>query len=417
MLSLYEGNFLISHAPLELSLNYCSHVCAYCFANIGHRNRQTGLDSAFALIRERHERDTFLAWLLRNRYPVLLSNRVDPFALSNYRETIPLAWELTDAGIPITWQTKGGQGIDDVLRFLPAGQVWYITITTLDDAIARRVEQAAPLPSERLALIEKLRNAGHRVVIGLNPLVPEWCPNPAELMRQAQQRGAEGVWLEMLHLSRTQIKQMKPNEIKAMGGEEAVKRIAGKKHMDDHTLSHYFLAYQCAEELGLHPYGMSGFRPGQYTDIMHSAYPRCFPVLQDFANHLMQRYNGGLLPVTFAECADFFAPRLPEGRFYIADYIRAWLVGHNYHAKQWGLQVTGAMSFTDILRQMWNTPKLKNCIASEFGFAFMSQSTDAGEIVPVQDDNGDALYWFAPGLDRFDVPIEQVEMIELGENV
>jgi DNA repair photolyase len=411
MLQLYEGNLLIGHAPMEMSLNYCSHVCAYCFANIGHRDRKTALNSALNLIRECDQRETFIAWLLRNQYPVLLSNRVDPFALSNYRETIPIAAELTGRGIPIAWQTKGGKGIDDVLKFLPAPQVWYITLTTLDDATARRVEQAAPLPGERLALIEKLKAHGHRVVVGLNPLVPEWCPDPVKLMQEVQRRGAEGVWLEMLHLSKRQVKQMKPNEIKALGGIEALNHISHKRHVPE-QLSFYMLAYQAAEELGLHPYGMSGFRPGKFTDIFHEVYPRCFPVLQDFANHLVATGGDGLQPVSFQQCADFFAPRFPQGRFFISDYIRSHITGRNFLADKLGLRLSGTMTFTDILRMMWNNPELPNCIGGEFGFAFMSTFDDAGTRQLIRDDAGDALYWFYPGMELFDLPVEAVEVMD-----
>jgi len=411
MLQLYEGNFLIGHTPIEMSLNYCSHVCAYCFANIGHRTRKTELKAALNLIRDCDQRETFIAWLLRNQYPVLLSNRVDPFALSNYRETIPIASELTGRGIPIAWQTKGGKGIDDVLKFIPSPQVWYITITTLDDNVARRVEQAAPLPSERLELIEKLKAHGHRVVLGLNPLNPAWCDNPVGLMKEAQKRGAEGVWLEFLHLSRRQVKQMRPNEIKALGGIDALNYIAKKKHVPD-QISFYSLAYQAAEELGLHPYGMSGFRPGKFTEIYHETYPRCFPVLQDFANHLIAKNGNELQMVSFQQCQDFFEAKLPQGRFYISDYIRAHITGRNFLADKLGLKLSGVMRFTDILRMMWNNPELPNCIGSEFGFAFMSTFDEAGTRQLIHDDDGDALYWFKPGMELFDLPIEAVEINE-----
>lgn len=39
MLDVYYGEFLINPIPLELSLNYCSHKCAYCFANVNQPGR------------------------------------------------------------------------------------------------------------------------------------------------------------------------------------------------------------------------------------------------------------------------------------------------------------------------------------------------------------------------------------------
>jgi DNA repair photolyase len=400
MLQLYEGNFLISHLPMELSLNYCSHGCVYCFANIGHRERRTALKSAIKLIRECRERETFIAWLLRNRYPVLISNRVDPFARSNYRETIPLAAELTAQNIPIAWQTKGGRGVSDVLRFLDSPQVWYVTITTLNADIAKRIEPGAPSPQERLALIEKLKANGHRVVLGLNPLHPDWCDSPYLLMKEAQKRGAEGVWLEFLHISKRQVKLMSEKEVAAMGGHDELKWISAKKHVAP-QLSFYSLAYQAAEELGLHPYGMSGLRPGLFSALYHEVYPRCFPVLQDFQNHLAATGGSDLQMVTFSECAEFFEPRLPQGRFFISDYIRSQIVGRNYLATKLGLALSGAMSFRDILRMMWNYPDLPNAIGREFGFAFMTENG-----LPVHDEHGDVVYWFMPELELFNFPLE-----------
>jgi hypothetical protein len=93
--------------------------------------------------------------------------------------------------------------------------------------------------------------------------------------------------------------------------------------------------------------------------------------------------------------------RLPTGDFFISDYIRSNLVGRNFVAKQQGLTLKGTMTFRELLRIMWNTAALPNCIASEFGFAF---GTYEGEVV--KDESGDAVYFFAPGLDVFSVELE-----------
>src|SRR6266571_9390 len=75
---------------------------------------------------------------------------------------IPIMEMMTNMGIPIMIQTRGGRGIDDVLSFLPKS-MWYISIPILDDDIRKQVEPAAPSIESRFQLIDKLKAAGHEV--------------------------------------------------------------------------------------------------------------------------------------------------------------------------------------------------------------------------------------------------------------
>jgi len=42
----YTGELLKSPVPLHLDMNWCSHGCFYCFANLNRPNRR--LDASFA---------------------------------------------------------------------------------------------------------------------------------------------------------------------------------------------------------------------------------------------------------------------------------------------------------------------------------------------------------------------------------
>jgi len=107
----FFGEFLISPIPLELSLNYCSHVCAYCFANLNDRGRQADIGAVMRFFNELPSRTSLQSHLVREGYPILFSNRVDPFATSNVKLSLPLLEIMRTLDIPVAIQTKGGKGI------------------------------------------------------------------------------------------------------------------------------------------------------------------------------------------------------------------------------------------------------------------------------------------------------------------
>ena len=143
MIQPFFGEFLISPAALEWSLNYCSHACAYCFANLNSPTRKGDASKAMRQVAEIGRRATLTDLYLRNKYPVCIANKTDAFSESNYRETLPVIDALKEAGVPIQFQTKGGKGIDQALDGLPPS-VWYITVCQNDDAIRKRIEPNAP---------------------------------------------------------------------------------------------------------------------------------------------------------------------------------------------------------------------------------------------------------------------------------
>ncbi|MFN9899422.1 MAG: hypothetical protein ACK55Z_11660, partial [bacterium] len=82
--------------------------------------------------------------LLAEGYSVLLSNRVDPFAHSNWRQSLQAIELLHSNGNKIAFQTKGGQGIDEALDLIDYKTNFYISIGMYDDLIRQVVEPGAP---------------------------------------------------------------------------------------------------------------------------------------------------------------------------------------------------------------------------------------------------------------------------------
>ena len=80
---------------------------------------------------------------------------------------------MQDVGIPYMLATKGGDRfVEFIQRSKPC--VIYFSVATLSDRVSKAVEPNAPLPSERLRMIEAAIACGHKVVAGINPCVPDW---------------------------------------------------------------------------------------------------------------------------------------------------------------------------------------------------------------------------------------------------
>jgi DNA repair photolyase len=177
MVDCFWGEFLLHITPLELSGNKCSHNCAYCFANIRKEARYSEIDSTLRFFASRGKK-TLAGTLWERGYPLTLSNRTDPFAETNWRESLVFGKIFSDHPNGIFVQTKGGKReyIDSFITNTNGKKniVWYITITTPIDDIAKIIEPGAPSPSERKKLAFDLRKMGYTVIIAFNPFVKGW---------------------------------------------------------------------------------------------------------------------------------------------------------------------------------------------------------------------------------------------------
>lgn len=210
----FIGEFLFHPTMLEMSGNTCTHNCCYCFANIRKQSRYSKINSAFNQLKKTNIK-TFVDYLIQNDYPICLSNSTDPFSQTDYINTINLAQYLKEKQNGIFWQTKGGKGVDEVLEILSEkrNQVWYITITTLDAELSKRIEANAPTPNERIELVKKLISKGYLVVIAINPLSELWLPKKEFeiFIKTFSDLGVKHFVIEQLHLNKKEIKNFTPN--------------------------------------------------------------------------------------------------------------------------------------------------------------------------------------------------------------
>lgn len=354
-----------------MSFNYCSHKCGYCFANLAKPGRFADVKATMSLLQNFRERESLAATFLKEGYPILCSNRVDPFATSNYRQSVPILELATQVGVPIAFQTRGGKGVDEVLEFLPPS-VWTISITMLDDAIRKRIEPGAPSIPSRLELIEKLVDNGHRVTILLNPLVPEWCPSEdvEQLLAKCRDRGAEGVWIQVLHLNRDQAANLSDRERKAIT-EPIIKRALGKAAKIDDTA--FYEAREIAKSVGLEVFSIGQPDASKYFQPFRDLYPKVLPTLQDLLNacHADRMTPENLM--SFESFATFFEGGLPAG-----EHLLNYYLGSTARAVVKDTPITGRRPWRDLLRVIYSDLRCKSNPTICPAFAFWGKRSEGG---------------------------------------
>lgn len=365
MLTLYHGEFLISTVPMELSLNFCSHLCHYCFANLNSPKRKADVPKIMRMLSDLPNRKVLEAKLLREGYPTVFSNLVDPFATSNYRQSIPILEVMRELGLPLQIQTKGGRGIDEALPLL-GPSVWYISVAMLDDDLRRKIEPGAPDIDSRFALMERLRAEGHRVVLGLNPCVPEWLPEgPEPLLDRAFGAGAEAVWIERLHLNYKQEANI-PERGKAALTRPVIDR-SKKRVSDPEDLGVAARARFHCDERGVPSYSMGQPFRTDFFLPWRETYAKGFPVMQDFINHCHDHdLTERLIP--FDEFADFMAPKFPAGKLPIDSYV-----GSTAHNLWWDKRVPPQMTFRQLLELFWRDLRTRQNPARWGCFAYAAK--------------------------------------------
>lgn len=372
----YWGEFMLQPAPLELSLSRCSHNCVYCFANLNTEERDPDLVADLRLLRDYGSRSTFAARLLQEGYPVVVSNRCDPFSANNYKQAIPILKTMAEVGVPVFYQTRGGYGIDDVLEFAPPA-TWYVTIETLDDDLGKALSPGAPPPSERLKLVRQLVDAGHLVLVGFNPCVPEWQADPEPLLRAVKDAGAWGVWIEPLHLNYRQQRAMTERG-KALLGEDLLNK-ARKRIESPDALNWRRSVEQAADAVGIESFSSSLDKPTRFWEPVYAMYPKLFANLQVFVNWC---YETKPKLVEFADLWRLFEPTFPQGEYNIDSYFRATV-----REICWQHAVPRNMTFEQVMAISWMETRARWCPAAMTPFAYALEMKEDG-LEPMVDERG-----------------------------
>lgn len=168
--------------PFKYSLHPytgCSHFCLYCYAASYIGRKPSTPKKEFI---ERLRRD------LKRVKPgsiIEMSTSSDPYppieaSLMLTRRTVEL---LGEHGSRILVTTKSNLVVRDADLLAKYPSSVMITITTLDEDLARLIEPGAPPPSVRLEAVRILREKGVPVGVRVDPVIPYVNSDPEELRR------------------------------------------------------------------------------------------------------------------------------------------------------------------------------------------------------------------------------------------
>lgn len=198
----------------ELSANPyrgCEHGCIYCYARPTHSylNLSPGLDFETQIIAKHNIAAVLRGELAQPRYvPRLLNigSATDCYQpvereLKLTRSVIEV---MRDARHPFSLITKSS-GVErdlDLLAPLAAQRLAavYVTITTLDPVLARRMEPRAAAPHRRLRTIRALAEAGVPVGVSVAPQIPFITEDMEQVLEAARDAGAKSAFYTVLRL-------------------------------------------------------------------------------------------------------------------------------------------------------------------------------------------------------------------------
>ncbi|WP_050813885.1 PA0069 family radical SAM protein [Acidovorax sp. NO-1] len=198
----------------ELSVNPyrgCEHGCIYCYARPTHSylNFSPGLDFETQIVAKENIAALLRTELCAPRYvPRLLNigSATDCYqpVERDLKLTRSLIEVMRDARHPFSLITKSS-GVErdlDLLAPLAAQRLAavYITITTLDAALARRMEPRAAAPHRRLRTIRALAEAGVPVGVSVAPQIPFITEDMEQVLEAAYDAGARSAFYTVLRL-------------------------------------------------------------------------------------------------------------------------------------------------------------------------------------------------------------------------
>ncbi len=201
--------------PFDRSVNPyrgCEHGCIYCYARPSHAflDLSPGLDFETRILARPEAAKLLRRALAKKRYkvaPIALGTNTDPWQpvegrLGITREVLEL---LAVCRHPVAIVTRGvliERDIDVLGAMAGLGLVHVgITVTTLEAALARRMEPRAPAPHRRIETIRRLAEAGIPVRVMVAPVIPGLTDSGIEaVLEAAAAAGARSAAWVMLRL-------------------------------------------------------------------------------------------------------------------------------------------------------------------------------------------------------------------------
>jgi DNA repair photolyase len=161
----------------------CEHGCFYCFARPTHAymGLSAGLDFESRLFAKEGAAALLERELAAAKYtpaPIAFGTNTDPYQPieRQYRITRSLLETLQRVRHPLSIVTKSNLVLRDLDILSEMGRDGlvkvFLSVTTLDRELARKMEPRAPTPQKRLEAIEALNDAGVPAGVMVAPVIP-----------------------------------------------------------------------------------------------------------------------------------------------------------------------------------------------------------------------------------------------------
>jgi DNA repair photolyase len=203
--------------PFTQSINPyqgCEHGCIYCYARPSHAylDLSPGIDFETKLFAKPNAAELLRAELARPGYvcdPIALGSNTDPY------QPIEREWKVTRSILEVLAQcehpfsivTKSSRVERDIDLIAPMAAKnmarVFVSITTLDHDLARKLEPRATAPRRRLQTVKTLADAGVPVGVLVAPVIPQLNDHDLEaILEAAAANGARSAGWIMLRLPR-----------------------------------------------------------------------------------------------------------------------------------------------------------------------------------------------------------------------
>jgi DNA repair photolyase len=199
----------------DLSINPyrgCEHGCVYCYARPTHSylNLSPGLDFETRIVAKVNAAERLREALSAKGYAPMLLNIgsvTDAYQPAERRLKITRSVidVLAEASHPFSIITKSSLIERDIDLIAPMAErqlaAVYVSLTTLDSALARTLEPRAAAPHRRLRTIETLARAGIPVGVSVSPIIPFLNePELEKILQSARDAGAASAFSIVLRL-------------------------------------------------------------------------------------------------------------------------------------------------------------------------------------------------------------------------
>jgi len=388
MIENFIGEFMFHPAPLELSGNTCSHNCCYCFANIRKQARYLELKSVIRQIDKRCIK-TFQDNLIKEGYPICLSNKTDPFSKSNYIHSIELARQLNRLQNGLFVQTKTGEGIDKFIEAFSNRMdiVFYITITTLDEEIRKRIEPGAPSTEERFLTAEKLKNKGYHVIIALNPILESWMPidDVYKVIERCKRIGIYNICTEALHLNQKEVDSFSSSRLNSFTKEE-IEYGVKRKTFQDYVKK--IIPILINEGINVVKLGMP-YKTNFYDGIKKT-FSSIFPNQYDIINYSHIKGTG---VYTFD---DFYNVSVDNKPFFEREFkeVNKYLVKSSIKAWSESVEAHNIYTLKGVMREFWNNNKYPQSMQRNQAYRTIVNNDNK----PILDSNKNVSLYFDKGI-------------------